>query len=217
MARSRRWLVPRRDATERGRTPSVGALRPPRRSQASGWCRRGSSPWLPRAAGGSALERQERLVDFDRAVQQVTVWPNHGPPKSVQQGPRSLVAVQAKHALQPQGADALLLTGEVPRCSEPHSKGRAGLVEEGARRHAALMAARSADQSAPGGASGRIHHPACRTAKPVGPPQLLQVRRARFVACKPVLELTPRSRVVPTRNRLDVVHSSIVNAVELNG
>jgi len=166
---------------------------------------------------GSPSQRQVRFIHLHRPAQQVPVRAHHRTPKPVQYGPSGLVAVQTQHTLQSQGTDPLLLAGEIPRRREPHVKGCAGLVEDRSGRHAALMSAGSADQPAPRSATGRIRHPADRTAKPMRPSQLLQIRCARFIAGKPVLELAPRCRVVPARNRLDVVHSVIVDLVELNG
>ena len=75
----------------------------------------------------SAPQGQEGFIDLHGAGQQVTVWTNHRAPEAVEHRPRRLVARQPQNALQPQGADALLLAGDVPGGGEPNAKGRARL------------------------------------------------------------------------------------------
>ena len=175
----------------------------------------GANPFAPHP--GASSQRQVRFIHLHRPAQQVPVRAHHRTPKSVQHGPSSLVAIKPQHTLQAQGTDALLLTSEIPRCREPHAKWCTGFLEDRSGRHAALMSATSADQPAPRGATGRIEQPAGRTVKSMWPSQVLQVRRAHFIIGKPVLELAPRCRIVPAGNRLDGVHSAIVDLVELNG
>ena len=162
-------------------------------------------------------ERKVAFIDLDCASQQVPIWAHHGSPKSMQHGPCGLITVQAKNPLQAQGADPLLLASEVPRGSKPHSQWRSGFIEEGCGRDAALMSAGPADQPPSCGATRRIDHCACWTAKTRRPSQHLQIRGARFVAAKPVLELAQRLGVIFASNGLDLVHADIVRLVELNG
>src|SRR5665647_747046 len=49
----------------------------------------------------------------------------------------------------------MLVTRDLPRCSEPNPQGRSGLVEDSACRDTALVRTGSADQSAPARASRR--------------------------------------------------------------
>ena len=162
-------------------------------------------------------ERKVCLIDLNRAGQQAALRAHHRSTIPMQHSPRGLVTAQAKNPLQPKSADALLHAGDVPGSGKPHPQRRSGLVEDGPSRDTGLMAAGPAYQAASRGSTRRIHHSAGRAAKAGWPSQLLQVRCASLVAGKPVLELTPRLRVVPTCNGLDLAHLAIVGRVELNG
>jgi len=64
---------------------------------------------------------QVSLVDFDLTLQAVSVRPHHRAAEPMQHGPGCLVAPEPEHTLQAQGAHALLLVRQVPRCCQPHA------------------------------------------------------------------------------------------------
>ena len=165
----------------------------------------------------SSAQRQEGLIDFNSAAQQFAIRTYHRPTKPMQHCPRSLVAVQTEHSLQPKSTDALLLVGDVPRRSEPDPQRGACLVEDCSGRHAALMSATSADQPAPCSTFGPIQRPASGATEPVRPSQTLQVRCAGFIAGKPVLEFNPGARVLFSVGGFDWVHQPMIDVVELSG
>ena len=74
-------------------------------------------PWILRIPSAQC---QKDLIDFDGTAQQVAIRADHRTAKPVQHGPCGLVAIQAEHALQSKGTNALLLICDVPSRCEPH-------------------------------------------------------------------------------------------------
>jgi len=141
------------------------------------------------------------LVDLDQTRQQVTVRAHHRSAQLVLDRPRGLVAAQPEDPLEPERAGTELLVGDVPGGREPGRQRSARLVEDGARRHRGLVAARSAGQPPAALQPGLIDHPAPHAREPLRPSQIAQVSQARVVIREPRVELGPASRVVPTCHR----------------
>ncbi len=170
--------------------------------------------WLGRVF---SAQRQEGLIDFDCAAQQVTIGSHHRAAKPVQHGPCGLIAIQAEHALQSKGTDALLLIGDVPSRSEPQPKRSTGLVEDCSCRHTALMPTTSANQPPPSRASGLVNRAARRAAKSFRPSQVLKVSCAGIFGGKPVLKFNPVVWVTFACTLPNFVHRRMIGLVELNG
>ena len=62
----------------------------------------------------SVADGQVGLVDLDHALEPLAVGADHGAAEPMQHRPGRLVAAQPEHPLQPQGADAVLLVGQIP-------------------------------------------------------------------------------------------------------
>ena len=136
------------------------------------------------------------LIDLDQPFQALPVWPHHGTAKAVQHGPGRLIAAQPQDSLQAEGADSLLLAGEIPRTGEPDLQGRAGLVKDGARGDGGLTATVFAHQPDTAAAVRRGHGAAARAGETVRPAQAFEVGQARLLGGKPVKEFTPGARIV---------------------
>ena len=134
-------------------------------------------------------------------------------------GPRRLVATQPQYSLQPQRADARLLTREIRRRSQPYLQRRAGLVENRTRRHGALKTARPANEPCSVGPIWIIPATAARTNKALRPAQAFEVPQAVDFTGEPVFELAPRPGIVLTGNwlMLGFARAAIMAQVELNG
>ena len=81
---------------------------------------------LLRPAGGGILairDGQVRFIHLHKPLELVPAQADHGTSKPVQHVPGGLVAPQTQYALQPQGAHALFLMGQVPSCSQPTRNG----------------------------------------------------------------------------------------------
>ena len=128
---------------------------------------------------------QVGLVDLDHALQSIAIGPHHRPAKPMQHRPGGLVAAQPEHPLQPQGADALLLVGQVPGRSQPDPKRGAGLVEDRARRSPCSGAPQSLHIMPDAAGTVRLaRHAAARADEAVRPAQSLQVAKARLFAAR---------------------------------
>src|SRR6185369_6937358 len=134
--------------------------------------------------------------------------------------PGGLVAAQPQHALQAQGAEALLLIGQVPRRRQPHAQGRARLVEDGAGGDAALVAATATHQPQPTGSIGRLHHATARADESLRPAQPLQIGQARPLTGEPVQKFVPVAGVVLAslrRYAMLGIHPVVPALLELKG
>lgn len=70
----------------------------------------------------------EALIDLDQPGQPLTVGPVHGTAELVRPSPRRSVRSQAQNALQAQGRDPVLLSGDEPCGSEPRAQRSARAV-----------------------------------------------------------------------------------------
>lgn len=75
-----------------------------------------------------------RFIDLHLAGKLVAVWPDHCPAELVKHRPRSLLTLEAQHALQTQRTDAKLLIGDIPSSGKPRREKRPRLVQDRARR-----------------------------------------------------------------------------------
>jgi integrase len=78
------------------------------------------------------------LIDLDRAAEQLAAGQHHRASQLVQPLPGGLVAAQAQHARQPQGADAALVD-DVPDCRKPALQRQPAGMKDRPRRHRALV------------------------------------------------------------------------------
>src|SRR5271165_4967573 len=133
------------------------------------------------------------------------------PRETIQAGPsprRSLCSqVQAVSAaakpqcpLQPERADAVLLTGDEPHRKKPHSQRFARILEHrasGQRRLPLVGATSQPSARHPPRVRG---HAAFRAQEPVGPTQATDVLPASSVATKPLIHLLERPWIIDPRN-----------------
>ena len=131
----------------------------------------------------------------------------------MQHSPGCLIAAQPQDSLQPEGADALLLAGEIPRASQPDLQGRAGLVKDGARGDGGLTTTVFAHQPDTAAAVRRGHGAEARAGKAVRPTQAFEIGRAGLLGGKPVEEFTPRARVILNGVRHNTVYSSSISTL----
>src|SRR5437870_7892388 len=81
------------------------------------------------------------LVDLDSSRQSIPARSHHRPPQFVQPTPRGLVTAQPQHALQAEGADAILLAGHPPQSVEPHLQRGARVLKNRPRSQRSLVRA----------------------------------------------------------------------------
>ncbi|SEJ52432.1 hypothetical protein SAMN04244579_04681 [Azotobacter beijerinckii] len=87
------------------------------------------------------------FIDFYKTAEQLSARANHRTTKAMKQGPRCLIASKSQNALQPQGADAMFLIGDVPRGGQPYLERCSRFVENRSCGHAGLVTACLANQS----------------------------------------------------------------------
>src|SRR3954452_398258 len=122
------------------------------------------------------------LVYLYPARQPVPPRSHHGTPQLMEPGPCRVVAPQAQHPLQPDGAGTVLLTGHRPHGPKPQRQRFTRVLENGPGRHRALIPATGTLQQQP---TNRPVPPlpTTRAAKPIRPTQPQQVLAAR-VFCR---------------------------------
>src|SRR5213595_1459580 len=81
------------------------------------------------------------LVNLDSSRQLFPARPHHRPPQFVQPTPRGLVTAEPQHALQTEGADAILLSGHPPQSVEPHLHRGARVLKNRPRSQRSLVRA----------------------------------------------------------------------------
>src|SRR6266545_3742849 len=151
-----------------GSARSVSRPPPPPPLPGTSWPSPGPAPRAPRRPRRSRPSPPRRAVGPGRA--------GPYPTELVQPGPGGLVAPDPQLALQPQGAHPVLLARDQPHGPEPHRQRLAGALEDRARDHRRLVVAAGAlDEIAPSRRPSMVRT-ARRTAEPVGPTQLAQVR-----------------------------------------
>ncbi len=146
------------------------------------------------------------LVDLDVASEPLPLWPHHGPAQRVQPGPGRLVAAQAQHSLQAQGAHPILLAGDEPHRQQPHPQRLAGVLAHRAGCQRGFRVARRTPEHAP------RRHPrfldrAAPTAHEHGwPTQASNVVAATSLRLEPVVHLLERARVIDAGDRSCFFH-----------
>src|SRR5439155_8534690 len=81
------------------------------------------------------------LVDLDSSRQSIPARSHHRPPQFVKPTPRGLVTAEPQHALQTEGADAILLAGHPPQSVEPHLQRGARVLKNRPRSQRSLVRA----------------------------------------------------------------------------
>jgi hypothetical protein len=84
------------------------------------------------------------LVNLDLAEEAIAAGADHCAAQLMKPGPGGLVAAQAKHPLQAQRADAILLAGDKPHGKKPQPQRLVRVLEYGAGRQRYLPTAGSA-------------------------------------------------------------------------
>ena len=135
------------------------------------------------------------LVHLDDAIQPIPARTNHGPAQLMQHRPGCLVASQAENALQAQGADAVLLAGDLPHGAKPDRQGQMTVLENGSCRHRHFIPAMIAKPTiAPNrpriGASASWTDPTAR------PAQCREVFGASLLAAKAPFQLQQSPRKI---------------------
>src|SRR6266849_4843489 len=114
------------------------------------------------------------------------------------QVPCCLVAPEAQHLLQRQGARTRLLAGDDPHGAKLHGQRGPGILKDGAGRHRGLSATGGTlEQQAPHWP--RFRAPTVRTAEAVWPSQLNEVGAARLLRAEPGLEFGLCPRIIAHR------------------
>jgi hypothetical protein len=151
--------------------------------------RRGRPPLRPADAP------HKGLVDLHPARQPIAVRPNHRAPQLVQPRPRGLLAAQAQHLLQRQGAGTGLRAGDGPHRAKPCRQRGSCVLKDRARRPRRLAAALGTLPQ------DCAHRPGCRCAAPraaqaVRPPHLDEIGTTRLLGREARLELGERPWVL---------------------
>src|SRR6266550_3113119 len=87
-----------------------------------------------------------RLVHLDPPRELIPPWSYHRASQFMHPRPGCLIALQAQHPLEPQGASAVLLAGDPPDRPEPKRQRLAGILENCPSRHRTLVVATGALQ-----------------------------------------------------------------------
>src|SRR5271166_5165781 len=140
------------------------------------------------------------FVDFYRPRETIPTRPDHRPPQLVQPSPGRLVAAKPQCPLQPERADAVLLTGDEPHRKKPHSQRLARILEHRASGQRRLPLAGATSQPSARHPPRVRGHAAFRAQEPVGPTQAADVLPASSVATKPLIHLLERPRIIDSRN-----------------
>jgi hypothetical protein len=127
--------------------------------------------------------------------QPIAVRPNHRAPPLVQPRPRGLLAAQAQHLLQRQGAGTGLRAGDGPHRAKPCRQRGSCVLKDRARRPRRLAAALGTLPQ------DCAHRPRCRCAAPraakvVRPPHLDEIGTTRLLGREACLELGERPWVL---------------------
>ena len=134
-------------------------------------------------------------VHLHPPVQPIPVRSYHRTSQFMQPGPRRLITGQAQHALQPQGAGPVLLTGHIPHRAEPHDQRLPSVLENGARSSRGLTPAAAALKQG-GTNQNRLGPLTLRAPKSVRPSQAYQVGPTAFFRREATLELLNSTRIV---------------------
>src|SRR5207247_646155 len=120
---------------------------------------------------------------------------HHRPPQFVQPTPRRLVTAEPQHALQTEGADAILLTGHPPQSVEPHLQRSARVLKNRPRSQRSLVrTARTLPERGTQPPSSAF--PTTGTAKPFRPAHPEKIITTSFLRSEALLEVRQRARIV---------------------
>ena len=176
-----------------------------------------SSNWTDRIF--AVRNGKVRLVNFDLTMQQISAGSDHGSPQAMQHGPGCLVASKAKNTLETQGADTVLLVGDIPNSCEPNAQFGSGFVEYGAGRHGCLRIAVRTYYAPAGRVAWLAGGSAFWAHKSVWPTKFVQILPASILRMKPVQKLHPVLWVVLSSlgHRVFRIHPAILAELELKG
>src|SRR5439155_7292845 len=135
------------------------------------------------------------LVDLDSSRQSIPARSHHRPPQFVQPTPSGLVTSEPQHALQTEGADAILLAGHPPQSVEPHLQRGARVLENrpGSQRslvHTTRTLPEGGTQPPPSA------FPTTGAAKPFRPAHPEKIITTGFLRWEALFEVRHRARIV---------------------
>jgi len=167
------------------------------------------------AVNGFFGTAQIGLIHLDAALEAISPRPHHRTAQLMVPSPSCLVAAQSQNTLQAQRISSRLLTRDIPHRLEPHAKWLSGTLKNRSRSGRRLPVTLETLQLASG--RGTSSSPfASRSPKALGPPHTPQIRSARFVRSKPIVELLQRSGVVHAADGVPLImvnHTHILYAV----
>src|SRR5208282_5981588 len=135
------------------------------------------------------------FVHFNNTRQPVAARPDHGSTQLVQDRPSGFVAAQTQRTLQSQGADAVLLVGDVPHRSKPSPQRQVAVLEDGARSDGNLVPATAAPPAIPPNLPS-LSPLAPGTYPTVRPTQACEVLDTRLLAVKALFQLHQVSWII---------------------
>src|SRR5713226_1578131 len=145
------------------------------------------------------------LVHLHCSAERVPSGADHRPAQLVQPCPGGLVAAEAENTLQPQGADAIFLVGDIPHRHEPHPQRLAGVLKDRPRRQRRLPLAATAVQQRPRRHPRLAGPPAMRAYEPARPAQAPDIFAACSIAAEPLVNLLKRPGVISPRDKISCV------------
>lgn len=135
------------------------------------------------------------LVDLDSSRQAIPTRPHHRPPQFVQPTPSGLVTPEPQHALQTEGADAILLAGHPPQSVEPHLQRGARVLKNRPRSQRSLVRAACALPER-GTQPPRSAFPTTGAAEPFRPAHSEEIVTTGFLRPEALFEVRQRARIV---------------------
>src|SRR5213595_2079337 len=135
------------------------------------------------------------LVNLDSSRQLFPARSHHRPPQFVQPTPSRLVTAEPQHALQTEGADAILLAGHPPQSVEPHLQRSARVLKNRPRSQRSLVrTARTLPERGTQPPSSAFPTPGA--AEPFRPAHPEKIVTTGFLRSEALLEVRQRARIV---------------------
>ena len=135
------------------------------------------------------------FVDLDHTRKAIPTWTNHCTSQFMQPSPGSPIAAQPQHSFKSQGTNTMLLTRNVPNCSEPQPQRLSSILKDSTRNYrnpiAAFLALIKLIILCPS-----FVIITARTTKPIWPPKVVKVLTASFFCRKTVVKFHNRFRVI---------------------
>jgi len=157
-------------------------------------CNHGLGLRLP-AVNPFFFATHEGFINFNTPLKPIPPRPHHGAAQLVQQGPSRFVALQAQHALQPHGADAVLLASHPPHRSEPQGQRQSAVLKNRSRSHRNLtMTSRALPQQI--GSWPGLPASTARAAESIRPAKLKQIRPASRLGREAPLQFQQVPRII---------------------